>query len=81
MPPNDNDDEFNVAGCHGTVAEQKDEAYYDDRSDASDDMEKGRIKFPNNKLYGRETELETLCNIYEGEGGPSSDNAGDTVDE
>lgn len=78
MPPNDYDDEFNVAGCHGTVAEQKDEAYYDDRSDASDDMEKGRIKFPNNKLYGRETELETLCNIYEG--GPSSDNTSDTVD-
>jgi hypothetical protein len=38
--------------------------------------EKGRIKFPNNKLYGRETELETLRNIYEG--GPHH-NTSDTV--
>jgi hypothetical protein len=63
MPPNDGDDHY-VAGAHGTVAEQKDEAYYDDRSDADDDMEKGRIKFPQNKLYGRDKELETLRNIF-----------------
>eukprot|EP00984_Skeletonema_dohrnii_P001767 scaffold586_cov112-Skeletonema_dohrnii-CCMP3373.AAC.13 len=34
-------DEFRIEGCHGTIAEQKDEAFYDDRSDASDDEEKG----------------------------------------
>ena len=40
------DDEHYIAGAHGTIAPQKDEAYYDDRSDASDDMEKGQLKFP-----------------------------------
>eukprot|EP00985_Skeletonema_marinoi_P025591 scaffold18962_cov140-Skeletonema_marinoi.AAC.4 len=64
MPPNDCGDDHYVAGAHGTVAEQTDEAYYDDRSDADDDMEKGRIKFPQNKLYGRDRELETLRNIF-----------------
>jgi len=57
-------DENYVAGCHGTVAEQLDEAYYDDRSDADDDMEKGRIKFPKNKLYGRDRELGVLRRLY-----------------
>ena len=57
-------DENYVAGCHGTVAEQLDEAYYDDRSDADDDMEKGRIKFPKHKLYGRDRELSTLRQLY-----------------
>lgn len=70
MPPNDSDDHY-VAGAHGTVAEQRDEAYYDDRSDADDDMEKGRIKFPQNKLYGRDKELEILRNIFYQ--GPSSE--------
>lgn len=63
MTPIDSDDHY-VAGAHGTVAEQKDEAYYDDRSDADDDMEKGRIKFPQNKLYGRDRELEKLRNFF-----------------
>ena len=62
MPPKDEED-FGVQGCHGTIAPQQDEAYYDDRSDASDDIEKGRLKFPK-RLYGRERELETLMNIY-----------------
>jgi len=57
------DDEYAISGCHGTIAPQSDEAYYDDRSDASDDMEKGRLKFPT-KLYGRERELDVLHNIY-----------------
>jgi predicted ATPase len=57
------DDNY-VAGCHGTVAEQLDEAYYDDRSDADDDMEKGQVKFPKNKLYGRERELGVLGRLY-----------------
>ena len=49
----------------GTLAEQEDEAYYDDREDADDDMEKGRIKFPTDKLYGRDQELEVLNGIYQ----------------
>ena len=59
-------EEHYVAGCHGTVAEQLDEAYYDDRSDADDDMEKGRVKFPKNKLYGRDRELDILLQLYRG---------------
>ena len=59
-------EEHYVAGCHGTVAEQLDEAYYDDRSDADDDMEKGKIKFPKNKLYGRDRELDILLQLYRG---------------
>ena len=72
MPPNDSDDHY-VAGAHGTVAEQKDEAFYDDRSDADDDMEKGRIKFPQNKLYGRDRELEKLRNIFYQGSSPSDE--------
>ena len=48
----------------GTLAEQEDEAYYDDREDADDDMEKGRIKFPIGKLYGRDKELDKLFEIH-----------------
>ena len=66
LDDNKYDDENYVAGCHGTVAEQLDEAYYDDRSDADDDMEKGRIKFPKNKLYGRDRELGILLQLYRG---------------
>ena len=58
-------DEFRIEGCHGTIAEQKDEAFYDDRSDASDDEEKGKIKFPT-RLYGREKELDSLMKLYAG---------------
>jgi len=58
-----NDDAF-IEGCWGTVAEQTDEAFYDDRSDADDDLEKGRIKFPTGKLYGRDEELEMLRGLY-----------------
>ena len=57
------DDEHYIAGAHGTIAPQKDEAYYDDRSDASDDMEKGQLKFPKS-LYGREKELDKLLSVY-----------------
>ena len=58
-------DQFRIEGCHGTIAEQKDEAFYDDRSDASDDEEKGKIKFPT-RLYGREKELDSLDRLYAG---------------
>ena len=54
-----------IAGAHGTIAEQQDEAFYDDRSDASDDMEKGKLNFPS-KIYGRERELEVLHKLYDG---------------
>jgi len=67
----DDADQYIIEGAHGTIAEQKNEAFYDDRSDADDDMEKGRITFPTNILYGRERELEILRNIY-GELVPSS---------
>jgi len=58
-------EDHNVQGANGTIAEQQDEAYYDDRSDADDDLEKGRIRFPQNILYGRERELETLLKTYD----------------
>ncbi|KAL7581651.1 hypothetical protein ACA910_022199 [Epithemia clementina (nom. ined.)] len=48
----------------GTLAEQKDEAYRDNRFDADDDLEKGRIKFPTDKLYGRDNELKQLHELY-----------------
>ncbi len=59
------EDQFIISGCHGTIAEQKDEAFFDDRSDADDDLEKGKIKFPKNKLYGREKETKQLLRIYD----------------
>jgi len=65
MPPYNKADEYDIQGCHGTIAEQTDEAYYDDRSDASDDIEKGRLKFPK-RIYGREKELDKLLSIYNG---------------
>ena len=79
MSPKDEED-YGVQGCHGTIAPQQDEAYYDDRSDASDDIEKGRLRFPK-RLYGRERELETLMNIYNDAAvtvGTSSSKNGDT---
>mmetsp|Transcript_8321 Transcript_8321/g.19077 ORF Transcript_8321/g.19077 Transcript_8321/m.19077 type:complete len:1103 (+) Transcript_8321:335-3643(+) len=63
---------FGVAGCHGTIAPQQDEAFYDDRSDASDDENKGRLKFPT-RLYGRDKELDALRQIYDGLAQSSSD--------
>ena len=60
-----------IAGAHGTIAEQQDEAFYDDRSDASDDMEKGKLNFPS-KIYGRERELEVLHKLYDGLSSASS---------
>ena len=69
MPPYGDGREYGednyIAGAHGTIAEQQDEAFYDDRSDASDDMEKGRLKFPT-KMYGRERELEIFRKLYDG---------------
>lgn len=73
----DETDEHFIAGCHGTIAPQKDEAYYDDRSDASDDMEKGQLKFPKS-IYGREKELDQLLRVYsniiDSKSGPAEDN-------
>ena len=63
MSPKDEEEDYGVQGCHGTIAPQQDEAHYDDRSDASDDIEKGRLKFPK-RIYGRERELESLLNSY-----------------
>lgn len=72
-------DEFRIEGCHGTIAEQKDEAFYDDRSDASDDEEKGKIKFAT-RLYGREKELKSLGKLYAGLlAGEGNDAGGDEV--
>ena len=49
----------------GTLAEQTDETHYDNRPDADDDIEKGRIKFPNDKLYGRNEELQQFHSIVQ----------------
>ena len=54
-----------ISGLHGTIAEQCAEDHLDDRSDADDDLNKGKIRFPKAKLYGREDELEQLQMIYE----------------
>mmetsp|Transcript_26584 Transcript_26584/g.76786 ORF Transcript_26584/g.76786 Transcript_26584/m.76786 type:complete len:1162 (+) Transcript_26584:287-3772(+) len=54
-----------IVGLHGTIAEQCDEDHLDDRSDADDDLNKGKIRFPKAKLYGRETELHQLLRVYE----------------
>jgi histidine kinase len=45
--------------------EQEDEAHFDERSDADDDVEKGAIKFSHAKLYGREKELAKLHALYD----------------
>ena len=67
-----------IEGAHGTIAEQKDEAFYDDRSDADDDLEKGRITFPTG-IYGRDRELQLLTDIYNGLVSEAADaNQGDT---
>lgn len=58
------DNRHYVAGCHGTIAEQGDEAHYDGRDDADDDVEKGRLKF-GTKVYGRENELGILRDVYQ----------------
>lgn len=57
------DDSGFISGCWGTIAEQTDETYYDDRLDADDDLAKGRIRFPTAKLYGRDGELEMLSGL------------------
>jgi predicted ATPase len=43
--------------------EHEDETHYDDRSDADDDLEKGKIQF-SKQLYGREKELDHLQEVY-----------------
>ena len=66
MPPYNGGAEescYSVSGANGTIAPQPDEAHYDDRSDAGDNIEKGLLKFPC-RLYGREKELRTLAEIY-----------------
>ena len=78
MPPYNKD--FDIQGCHGTIAEQTDEAYYDDRSDASDDIEKGRLKFPK-RIYGREKELDVLLKIYNGLISSRDSNVEDSIQE
>ena len=52
MEPHE-DDDYCINGAHGTIAPQDDEACYDDRSDADDDIEKGRLKFNNKIMAGR----------------------------
>ena len=54
-----------ISGLHGTIAEQCAEDHLDDRSDADDDLNKGKIRFPKAKLYGREDELQQLQMVYE----------------
>ena len=54
-----------ISGLHGTIAEQCAEDHLDDRSDADDDLNKGKIRFPKAKLYGREDELSKLQMVYE----------------
>ena len=44
--------------------EQANEEYYDEREDADDDIEKGRIKFNPDRLYGRDEELRRLHAIF-----------------
>ena len=61
----DTNDRDVIVGAHGTIEEQTNEEYYDDRSDADDDVQKGKIRFPRSKLYGREEELKTLRSIYQ----------------
>ncbi|KAL3923450.1 MAG: hypothetical protein SGILL_001650 [Bacillariaceae sp.] len=43
--------------------EQVDEAYYDERDEADDDLEKGKIQFPQHTLFGREMESKRLRNL------------------
>ena len=45
--------------------EQENEDYYDERDEANDDINKGKIKFSTKKLYGRDNELETLHVLYQ----------------
>mmetsp|Transcript_2832 Transcript_2832/g.4568 ORF Transcript_2832/g.4568 Transcript_2832/m.4568 type:complete len:274 (-) Transcript_2832:100-921(-) len=61
--PEENDD-GQVEGMFGSISEQNNEAYFDDRSDAEDDLLKGQIKFPKEKIYGRDDELAKLRSIY-----------------
>jgi predicted ATPase len=44
--------------------DEEDEAYYDDRSEADDDTDKGYIRFPEAKLFGRMDELQQLKDAY-----------------
>ena len=44
--------------------EQENEDFYDERANANDDIEKGRIKFSQKKLYGRDGELANLHNVF-----------------
>ena len=70
----DTNDRDVIAGAHGTIGEQTNEEYYDDRSDADGDIQKGKIRFPCSKLYGREEELKTLHSIYQQVAGNDLDN-------
>ena len=54
-----------VDGCYGVIEEQENEDYYDERSEADDDIEKGKIRFSQKKLYGREKELSQLMSVYQ----------------
>ncbi len=44
--------------------EQEDERHYDHRIEADDDTEKGKIRFPENKLFGREEEMKILLQQF-----------------
>jgi len=60
----DANDQDTIVGLHGTIAEQQDETHYDKRDNADDDVDKGKIRFPAGKLYGRDQELNELRSIY-----------------
>ena len=71
-PQNEEDDKRWCRGGAGRLSEygvvgakQYDESYFDDRSNADDDLEKGQIKFAQDKLYGRDEDLSTLLSIYD----------------
>lgn len=44
--------------------EQADEQFYDHRPEADDDQGKGQIRFPDNRLFGREQELKKMIKIF-----------------
>jgi predicted ATPase len=60
---NNNDDENCLRPLR--YDEQACEAHYDERDDADDDLEKGKIRFPQHVLFGRERESKQLNSLLE----------------
>lgn len=44
--------------------EQEDERHYDQRAEADDDTRKGKIRFPESKLFGRDAERKRLFDLF-----------------